>query len=308
MSSGGIFLLLLYVSQIHISHSEREDSEEKVKSGIGVHFEPEKDDEDFEKIILNPLVIPKMDSTQTLNITILTVSQVREKLKEEEEEEDDDDDDANDKGDLDRKNKKKEDNVIIKERVPTTATASTTPPPVDDNISYVLSRITALESAIHRLNVQFYGMDVKMSQMSQSLSKIRTKLSEAEDTITSVSELNLRNQRQIGQIEGCLKGKRLFRKCYLIFQHFESYAIAQQNCHNRGGNLAMPTDQQDFAALAQYVHDAFFPFNWPVWIGINDLRSEGMYLYENGHRVSFFNWYKDSLVTQPNDRTVLQLR
>lgn len=62
----------------------------------------------------------------------------------------------------------------------------------------------------------------------------------------------------------------------------------------------MPIDQNEYAALAQYAHDAFFPFNWPIWIGIHDRRSEGMYLFENGHRVSFFNWYKDHLVTQPN--------
>ncbi|KAM4016955.1 C-type lectin domain family 11 member A isoform 2-T2 [Anomaloglossus baeobatrachus] len=98
----------------------------------------------------------------------------------------------------------------------------------------------------------------------------------------------------------CLKGKRYYRKCYLIFQHFENYATAQQLCHSRGGNLAMPIDENEFAVLAKYVHDAFFPFNWPIWIGIHDRRSEGMYTFENSHRVSYFNWYKDHLVTQPN--------
>lgn len=97
-----------------------------------------------------------------------------------------------------------------------------------------------------------------------------------------------------------MKGKRYIRKCYLIFQHFEDYDTAQKLCYSRGGNLAMPIDQQEFAAVAQYVHDAFYPFNWPVWIGINDRRSDGLYLFENGNRVSYYNWYKDHLVTQPN--------
>ncbi|XP_068097508.1 C-type lectin domain family 11 member A [Hyperolius riggenbachi] len=195
-----------------------------------------------------------------------------------------------------------EDKMDVGDTVTGAATTAQVPTtvPADDNLSYILSRLSGIESAIHRLNVQFYGLDVKVSQMSQSVSKIRNKLSEAEDAITSVSELNLRNQRQIGHIEGCMKGKRYFHKCFLLFQHFEDYATAQNHCYTRGGNLAMPFDQQEFAALSQYLHDAFFPFNWPIWIGINDRRSEGLYLFENGHRVSYFNWYKDHMVTQPN--------
>ncbi|XP_018422229.1 PREDICTED: C-type lectin domain family 11 member A [Nanorana parkeri] len=202
-----------------------------------------------------------------------------------------------------REEEGKEDEVISKESTETEVARTTQAPttvPADDNLSYILSRLSSIDSAIHRLNVQFYGLDVKVSQMYQSLSKMRNKLSEAEDVITTVSEMNLRNQRQIGQIEGCMKGKRYIRKCYLIFQHFEDYDTAQKLCYSRGGNLAMPIDQQEFAAVAQYVHDAFYPFNWPVWIGINDRRSDGLYLFENGHRVSYYNWYKDHLVTQPN--------
>ncbi|XP_078511423.1 C-type lectin domain family 11 member A [Lissotriton helveticus] len=171
---------------------------------------------------------------------------------------------------------------------------------VEDNFSYIFNRLSAIESAIHRLNVQFYGMDVKMSQFSQTMTKLRTKLDDTQDTLTTVSEMNSRNQRHIGQIEGCLKGRRSPRRCYLLFRHFESYNTAQTLCHSRGGNLAMPTDQEEYAALAKYIHDTLYPFNWPVWIGINDQRSEGMYLYQSGHRVSFFNWFKDHLGTQPN--------
>ncbi|XP_053307779.1 C-type lectin domain family 11 member A [Spea bombifrons] len=288
-----VFLVLFCMSQIPNSLSEEKENEEKAGEVTSqeIHGDLETEDTDFEKMFLGPLPPPKTRTPLTLNVTVISVKRNREEMKEEEKEEDDEDEDMIDQ----------EENVL-EETIPTKA-VPTTAAPEDDNLSYVLSRISALESAIHRLNVQFYGMDVKMTQMSQSLSKMRTKLSEAEETVTTVSEMNMRNQKQIGQIEGCLKGKRFTRKCYLIFQHFETHAAAQQLCHDRGGNLAMPIDQQEYTALAQYVHDAFYPFNWPIWIGINDLRSEGMYLYENGHRVSFFNWYKDHLVTQPNGGT-----
>lgn len=231
-----------------------------------------------------------------------------EDREEEKEQEDLIEEEEREKEEVEEKKKKKKQKQKMKkvksnENMVTEAVGTAQTPttiPADDNLSYILSRLSGIESAIHRLNVQFYGLDVKVSQMYQSLSKMRNKLSEADDAITTVSEMNLRNQRQIGQIEGCLKGKRYTRKCYLIFQHFEDYDTAQKHCYSRGGNLAMPIDQQEFTAVAQYVHDVFYPFNWPVWIGINDRRSDGMYMFENGHRVSYYNWFKDPLVTEPN--------
>ncbi|XP_044134057.1 C-type lectin domain family 11 member A [Bufo gargarizans] len=298
--------LILFFSQLCKSQAEVNESAKRVDdetSEMENRLSAEEQNKDLEKVLLGHLEIivppekhvllpPKMGSKISFNVTLISGSQngngvIFQKPDEEdqqEEEAEETDEEAS-----------KEDKVL-----PTITAQPATTLPTDDNLSYILSRLSGIEAAIHRLNVQFYGLDVKVTQMSQSVSKMRTKLDEAEDTIATVSEINARNQRQIGHIEGCLKGKRYFRKCYLIFQHFENYATAQQLCHSRGGNLAMPIDQNEFAALAQYVHDAFFPFNWPIWIGINDLRSEGMYQFENGHRVSYFNWYKDHLVTQPN--------
>nr|DBA16062.1 TPA: hypothetical protein GDO54_003496 [Pyxicephalus adspersus] len=260
---------------------------------------------------------PKSEARLSFNITLLAVSKKEEHKEIDSQQEEEDEEEEEEQVEVKEKETEEEqtevedvleeeedkDGEISIENMVTEAARTTQVPttvPADDNLSYIMSRLSGIESAIHRLNVQFYGLDVKVSQMYQSLSKMRNKLSEAEDSITTVSEMNLRNQRQIGQIEGCMKGKRYIRKCYLIFQHFEDYDTAQKLCYSRGGNLAMPIDQQEFAAVAQYVHDAFYPFNWPVWIGINDRRSDGLYLFENGHRVSYFNWYKDHLVTQPN--------
>lgn len=300
--------LVLFLSQVSSSQAEEKERAEKLAedetSEMENRLSAEELNKDLEKLLLghlditvppekNPLLPPKTGAKPSFNVTFISVSQNENGviLKKPDEEEDDEEEEVEET----EEEASKEDKGVI----PTTGQPATTLP-ADDNLSYILSRLSGIEAAIHRLNVQFYGLDVKLTQMSQSVSKMRTKLGEAEDTIATVSEMNARNQRQIGQIEGCLKGKRYYRKCYLIFQHFENYATAQELCHSRGGNLAMPIDQNEFAALAQYVHDAFFPFNWPVWIGINDRRSEGLYLFENGHRVSFYNWYKDHLVTQPN--------
>ncbi|OCT73059.1 C-type lectin domain family 11 member A [Xenopus laevis] len=240
----------------------------------------------------SPHILPNTDAPLIHDVTTVSIIQNEKGIEQDIEEEEEEEDETEEEDDK------------LEDSVPTTAAQPSTTAPLDDNFNYFMSRLSAIESAIHRLNVQFFGLDVKVNQMSKSLSNIRTKLVDAEDNIATVSELNLRNQRQIGQIEGCFKGRRLLRKCYLIFQHFENYETAQKLCHSRGGNLAMPIDEQEYAALAKYIHDSFYPFNWNIWIGINDLRSEGMYQYENGHRVSFFNWYKDHMIVQPNGKTL----
>ncbi|XP_069804371.1 C-type lectin domain family 11 member A [Dendropsophus ebraccatus] len=301
--------LILFSSQLCSSQAEKQEDAEKLLNGETSEMEnqlsAEEQLKDLEKLLLGhlditippekrPLLPNKTGAKFSFNVTLISSSKNENGVILQKPDEEDEDHQEEDVEEIDEEASKED------KKVPTTTAQPATTLPADDNLSYVLSRLSGIEAAIHRLNVQFYGLDVKMTQMSQSVSTIRTKLREAEDTIATVSEMNARNQRQIGQIEGCLKGKRYYRKCYLIFQHFENYATAQQLCHSRGGNLAMPIDQNEFAAVAQYVHDAFFPFNWPIWIGINDLRSEGMYTFENGHRVSYFNWFKDHLVTQPN--------
>ncbi|XP_075695091.1 C-type lectin domain family 11 member A [Rhinoderma darwinii] len=301
------FFLIMFFSQLSKSQAEEKKSAERLvddeMSEMENGISAEEQNKDLEKLLLGylevtvppekpPLLPPKTEAKLSFNVTLISVSQNKNGMTLQKPDEEDQEEEEVEETD---EEVSKED-----KKVPRTTAQPATTLPADDNLSYIMSRLSSIEAAIHRLNVQFYGLDVKVTQMSQSVSKIRTKIGEAEDTIATVSEMNTRNQRQIGQIEGCLKGKRYFRKCYLIFQHFENYATAQQLCHSRGGNLAMPIDKNEFDAVAQYVHDAFFPFNWPVWIGINDLRSEGLYLFENGHRISYFNWYKDHLVTQPN--------
>ncbi|XP_015665659.1 C-type lectin domain family 11 member A [Protobothrops mucrosquamatus] len=173
----------------------------------------------------------------------------------------------------------------------------------EDSFTYVLSRLNSLEAAVHRLNVQFYHMDVRVSQFSQGLAELKGGLAEASESLASLNEVATRNQKELGRIDGCLRGRRTQTKCFLIFKHFEVYNAAQKLCEARGGHLAMPVDDTELAVLRRYLYDAFQPYNWPAWIGIHDRRSEGLWLFENGQRVSVFDWYRDHLVTQPNGGT-----
>lgn len=101
-------------------------------------------------------------------------------------------------------------------------------------------------------------------------------------------------------LPGCQKGLRVGYKCYLVYNSYEDYAGASRRCLERGGRMAMPRDRKEQEALADYVKSFFHPGNWPVWLGINDLRSEGMYLFDDGTRVSYFQWRRHFLSSQPD--------
>ncbi|XP_006014948.1 C-type lectin domain family 11 member A [Alligator sinensis] len=181
--------------------------------------------------------------------------------------------------------------------------AMTTVPPQpeeEDGLSYIFSRLASLDTAVHRLNVQFHAMDVRMAQFSQGLTQLRTCLAEAQEVLSALNQTSTRNQHDIGRMEGCLRGRRTQTKCFLIFKEFEGYDQAHTRCQTRGGNLAMPADATELGVLRRYLYDAFQPSNWPCWVGIHDRRAEGLWLFENGQRVSVFDWYKDHLVSQPN--------
>uniref|UniRef100_A0A8C7M665 C-type lectin domain containing 11A n=1 Tax=Oncorhynchus kisutch TaxID=8019 RepID=A0A8C7M665_ONCKI len=112
--------------------------------------------------------------------------------------------------------------------------------------------------------------------------------------------LNSSNVKCFLHFLGCHKGRRVGYKCYLVYRTYETYAGAAQKCLERGGRMAMPRDRKEQEALADYVKAFFQPGNWPVWLGINDLLSEGLYLFEDNTRVTYFQWRKHFLSSQPD--------
>ncbi|XP_064781370.1 C-type lectin domain family 11 member A-like [Oncorhynchus masou masou] len=170
----------------------------------------------------------------------------------------------------------------------------------DNTYNYILSRLAAMDQAIHRLNVGQYTLDVKVTQLLDRVSRLDGTLGEVEETMQQISLLTKENRKEIGRLEGCQKGRRVGYKCYLVYRTYETYAGAAQKCLERGGRMAMPRDRKEQEALADYVKAFFQPGNWPVWLGINDLRSEGLYLFEDNTRVTYFQWRKHFLSSQPD--------
>ncbi|XP_077442858.1 C-type lectin domain family 11 member A isoform X1 [Stigmatopora argus] len=175
--------------------------------------------------------------------------------------------------------------------------------PVSDfeaSYNYVLSRLAGMDQVIHKLNVGHYTLDVRVDQLMERLSRMEVKVVELEDKIREVYQHGKDNRKATGRLEGYQKGLRVGYKCYLVYDNFEDYAGASRKCQERGGRMAMPRDRREQEALADYVKSFFRPNNWPVWLGINDLAVEGVYLFEDGTAVSYFQWRKHFLSSQPD--------
>ncbi|XP_076872590.1 C-type lectin domain family 11 member A [Brachyhypopomus gauderio] len=174
------------------------------------------------------------------------------------------------------------------------------PSDFEDTYNYVFSRLAAMDQAIHKLNVGHYTLDVKFLQLQERLGRLENRMAEAEDSVQQVASYCRDNRKEIGRLEGCVKGHKVGRKCFLVFRTYETYMGASQKCQERGGRLAMPRDRREQEALADYVKTSVQPGNWPVWLGINDLRAEGLYLFEDTTDVTYFQWRKHFLSSQPD--------
>ncbi|XP_004646455.1 C-type lectin domain family 11 member A [Octodon degus] len=176
-----------------------------------------------------------------------------------------------------------------------TASPSPSPSPSptpEDTITYILGRLAGLDAGLHQLHVRLHALDTRVVQLTQGLRQQQEVARDTRDTVEALQEAQVRAERQHGRLEGCLKGLRLGHKCFLLSRDFEAQAAAQARCAARGGSLAQPADQRQMEALSRYLRAALAPYNWPVWLGVHDRRAEGLYLFENGQRVSFFAWHR----------------
>ncbi|XP_036293512.1 C-type lectin domain family 11 member A [Pipistrellus kuhlii] len=178
------------------------------------------------------------------------------------------------------------------EATPTPSPSPSPSPTPEDAITYILGRLAGLDTGLHQLHVRLHVLDTRVVELTKGLRQLREAVGDARDAVQVLQEAQGRAERERGRLEGCLKGLRLGHKCFLLSRDFEAQAAAQARCVARGGSLAQPADRQQMEALARYLRGALAPYNWPVWLGVHDRRAEGLYLFENGQRVTFFAWHR----------------
>ncbi|GAA6235536.1 tetranectin-like [Lates japonicus] len=103
-----------------------------------------------------------------------------------------------------------------------------------------------------------------------------------------VEELNLLKEQQALQ-RVCLKGVKSHGKCFLADPVRKRYHTASEDCNALGGVLGTPTSSDENDQLRDYLRQSIGP-NEQVWLGINDMGTEGTWMDQTGTSITYKNW------------------
>lgn len=103
-----------------------------------------------------------------------------------------------------------------------------------------------------------------------------------------VQELNLLKEQQALQTV-CLKGIKVHNKCFLVDAEKKRYHTASEDCNSKGGVLVSPLSSAENDQLRDYVRLSLGQ-DEQVWLGINDMITEGDWMDQTGSKITFKNW------------------
>lgn len=100
----------------------------------------------------------------------------------------------------------------------------------------------------------------------------------------------------------CLKGVKIHGKCLLADPVRKSYHTASEDCNALGGVLSTPTSSEENNQIIDYIRQSIGP-DEQVWLGINDMMTEGAWMDQTGSSITFKNWdTSNSRSPQPDGR------
>lgn len=103
-----------------------------------------------------------------------------------------------------------------------------------------------------------------------------------------VQELNLLKEQQALQTV-CLKGIKTHGKCFLADPLKKRYHTASEDCNAMGGILSAPTSEDENKHLSDYIRQSIGSAE-QVWLGINDMATEGKWMDQSGLGITYKNW------------------
>lgn len=112
-----------------------------------------------------------------------------------------------------------------------------------------------------------------------------------------VQELNLLKEQQALQTV-CLRGTKILGKCFLADPVKKNFHTASEDCINKGGNLVTPLTGDENDQLYSYVRQSVGPEEH-IWLGVNDMVTEGQWVDQSGSNVRFKNW-ETEITLQPD--------
>ncbi|XP_003926292.1 tetranectin [Saimiri boliviensis] len=96
----------------------------------------------------------------------------------------------------------------------------------------------------------------------------------------------------------CLKGTKVHMKCFLAFTQAKTFHEASEDCISRGGTLGTPQTGSENDALYEYLRQSMGN-EAEVWLGFNDMASEGSWVDMTGARITYKNW-ETEITAQPD--------
>lgn len=96
----------------------------------------------------------------------------------------------------------------------------------------------------------------------------------------------------------CLRGTKIIGKCFLADPVKRTFYAASEECIAKGGILSTPTSGYENDQLYDYVCQSIGP-DVHIWLGINDVVTDGQWLDHSSSNVRFKNWETD-ITLQPD--------
>uniref|UniRef100_A0A3B3BWS0 C-type lectin domain family 3, member Ba n=2 Tax=Oryzias melastigma TaxID=30732 RepID=A0A3B3BWS0_ORYME len=112
-----------------------------------------------------------------------------------------------------------------------------------------------------------------------------------------VQELNLLKEQQALQTV-CLRGTKVLGKCFLADPVKKTFHSASEDCIAKGGSLSTPLTWEENEQLHNYVRQSIGPEEH-IWLGINDMITDGQWVDQSGSNVRFKNW-ETEITLQPD--------
>ncbi|KAK1794982.1 hypothetical protein P4O66_010174 [Electrophorus voltai] len=122
----------------------------------------------------------------------------------------------------------------------------------------------------------------KESANSAAIEDLRRKIDEI------VQELSLLKEKQALQTV-CLKGIKVPGKCFLADAVKKNFHAASEDCMAKGGTLSTPLSGEENDQIYAYVRQTIGPEEH-IWLGINDMVTEGDWVDKTGSSIRFKNW------------------
>lgn len=131
----------------------------------------------------------------------------------------------------------------------------------------------------------------KESAINSAIENLQRQVDEITQDLTVLKE-----QQALQTV--CLKGTKIHRKCFLANLVKQSFHAASEDCIAKGGSLSTPLTGDENDHLYSYVRQSIGP-DEHIWLGINDMVTDGNWVDQSGSNVRFKNW--ETEITQQPD-------